>query len=113
MRIGVVFPQTEIGADPAAVRDYVQAVESLGYDHLVTFDHVIGANVASRPGWSGAYESRDMFHEPMVLFGYIAGLTQTIELFTGILILPQRQTVLVAKQSAAVDVLSRDACVSA
>lgn len=107
MRIGVVFPQTEIGADPAAVRDYVHAVESLGYDHLVTFDHVIGANVASRPGWSGAYESRDMFHEPMVLFGYLAGLTQTIELFTGILILPQRQTVLVAKQAAAVDVLSR------
>ena len=107
MRIGVVFPQTEIGADPAGVRDYVQAAESLGYDHLVTFDHVIGANVASRPGWRGAYESRDMFHEPMVLFGYLAGLTQTIELFTGILILPQRQTVLVAKQAAAVDVLSK------
>jgi probable F420-dependent oxidoreductase len=107
MRIGVVFPQTEIGADPAGVRDYVQAAESLGYDHLVIFDHVIGANVASRPGWRGAYESRDMFHEPMVLFGYLAGLTQTIELFTGILILPQRQTVLVAKQAAAVDVLSK------
>ena len=107
MRIGVVFPQTEIGADPAAVRDFAQAAESLGYDHLVTFDHVIGANVSSRPGWSGAYESRDMFHEPMVLFGYLAGLTHTIELFTGILILPQRQTVLVAKQAAAVDVLSK------
>ena len=107
MRLGVVFPQTEIGADPAGVRDYVQAAESLGYDHLVTFDHVIGANVASRPGWRGAYESRDMFHEPMVLFGYLAGLTQTLELFTGILILPQRQTVLAAKQAAAVDVLSK------
>ena len=107
MRTGVVFPQTEIGADPAAVRDYAQAAESLGYDHLVVFDHVIGANVASRPGWSGAYESRDMFHEPMVLFGYLAGLTRTIELFTGILILPQRQTVLAAKQAAAVDVLSK------
>ncbi len=107
MRLGVVFPQTEIGADPAGVRDYVQAAESLGYDHLVTFDHVIGANVASRPGWRGAYESRDMFHEPMVLFGYLAGLTQTLDLFTGILILPQRQTVLAAKQAAAVDVLSK------
>ena len=107
MRTGVVFPQTEIGADPAAVRDYAQAAESLGYDHLVVFDHIIGANVASRPGWSGAYESRDMFHEPMVLFGYLAGLTRTIELFTGILILPQRQTVLAAKQAAAVDVLSK------
>ena len=106
MRIGVVFPQTEIGADPAVVRDYAQAAESLGYDHLIAFDHVVGANVASRPDWGGAYQSKDMFHEPFVLFGYLAGVTQCIEMFTGIIILPQRQTVLVAKQTAAIDVLS-------
>lgn len=106
MRLGVVFPQTEIGADPVAVRDYAQAAESLGYDHLVTFDHVVGANAASRPGWSGAYRHTDMFHEPMVLFGYLAGLTSRLELVTGILILPQRQTVLVAKQAAEVDILT-------
>ena len=106
MKIGVVFPQTEIGADPAGVRDYAQAAESLGYDHLIAFDHVIGANAASRPDWRGAYRSTDMFHEPFVLFGYLAGVTQRIEMFTGIIILPQRQTVLVAKQAAAIDVLS-------
>ena len=105
MRQGVVFPQTEIGADPVAVRDYAQAVESLGYHHLLAFDHVVGANAASRPGWRG-YKHTDMFHEPFVLFGYLAGLTELIEFVTGILILPQRQTVLVAKQAAEVDVLS-------
>ena len=100
MRIGAVFPQTEIGTDPIAVRDYVQAVESLGYDHLIAYDHVLGANAASRPGWSGAYRHTDMFHEPFVLFGYLAGITQSIEFVSGIVILPQRQTVLVAKQAA-------------
>ena len=106
MRIGAVFPQTEIGTDPIAVRDYAQAVESLGYDHLIAYDHVLGANAASRPGWSGAYRHTDMFYEPFVLFSYIAGLTQRLEFMTGIIILPQRQTVLVAKQAAALDVLS-------
>jgi probable F420-dependent oxidoreductase len=106
MRIGVVFPQTEIGADPAAVRDFAQAAESLGYTHLLAYDHVLGANAGSRPGWRGAYRHTDGFHEVMVLFGYVAGLTETIELVTGILILPQRQTPLVAKQAAEVDVLS-------
>src|SRR5919205_44860 len=106
MRIGVVFPQTEIGADRAAVRDYAQAAEELGYTHILAYDHVLGANPASRPGWRGAYSYKDGFHEPFVLFGYLAGLTKTIELTTGIIILPQRQTVLVAKQAAAVDVLS-------
>ena len=106
MRIGVVFPQTEIGGDPTAVRDYAQAAESLGYDHLLAYDHVVGANSASRPGWSGSYDHADSFHEPFVLYGYLAGLTERIELVTGIIILPQRQTVLVAKQTAAVDVLS-------
>jgi probable F420-dependent oxidoreductase len=107
MRFGVVFPQTEIGADPAALRDFAQAAESLGYDHLLAYDHVVGANPASRPGWRPPYTYKDAFHEPFVLFGYLAGLTSKIELVTGIIILPQRQTVLVAKQAAAVDVSSR------
>ena len=106
MKIGVVFPQTEIGADSTAVRDYAQAAEQMGFNHLLAFDHVLGANVESRPGWAGAYRHTDMFHEPFVLFGYLAGITESIELVSGVIILPQRQTALVAKQAAAVDVLS-------
>jgi probable F420-dependent oxidoreductase len=102
----VVFPQTEIGADPYYLRDYAQAAEELGYAHILAYDHVIGANLASRPGWKPPYSHLDIFHEPFVLFGYLAGLTRKIELVTGIVILPQRQTVLVAKQAAALDVLS-------
>ena len=105
MKLGTVFPQTEIGSDPVAVRDYAQAVEGMGYDHILVYDHVLGANPGSRPGWRG-YKHIDMFHEPFALFGYLAGLTERVELATGILILPQRQTVLVAKQAAEVDVLS-------
>ena len=107
MRIGVVFPQTEIGPDPSYIKDFGQAAEDLGFSHILTYDHVIGANLASRPDWKPPYSHLDMFHEPFVLFGYLAGLTQKIELVTGIIILPQRQTVLVAKQAAALDVLSR------
>ena len=106
MRIGVVFPQTEIGADPAYVKDYVQAAEELGYSHLLVYDHVTGANLASRPGWKPPYSHLDNFHEPLVLFGYLSGITKKMELVTGIIILPQRQTVLVAKQAAEIDVLS-------
>ncbi len=106
MRFGVVFPQTEIGADPSGVRDYAQATEALGYDHLLAFDHVVGGNTASRPGWRPPYTHKDMFHEPFVLFGYLAAMTKKLELVTGVIILPQRQTVLVAKQAAAVDILS-------
>ena len=106
MRIGVVFPQLEIGNDPLAIRDYAQAAESLGYDHLLVYDHVLGANRETHDWLRGPYRHPDAFHEPFVLFGYLAGLTQTIELVTGILILPQRQTALVAKQAAEVDVLS-------
>lgn len=106
MRLGVIFPQTEIGADPIVIRDFAQAVEDLGFDHLVTYDHVLGAATANRPGWIGAYAQPDMFHEPFVLFGYLAGCTRRLELATGILILPQRQTALVAKQAAEVEVLS-------
>ena len=107
MRIGVVFPQTEIGADPSYIKDFGQAAEDLGFSHILAYDHVIGANLASRPDWKPPYSHLDMFHEPFVLFGYLAGLTQKIELVTGIIILPQRQTVLVAKQAAALDVFSR------
>lgn len=106
MRIGVIFPQTEITADPIAVRDYAQAAEGLGYAHLLTYDHVLGADTSARPDWRGPYTSHSLFHEPFVLFGYLAGLTTRLEFVTGILILPQRQTALVAKQAAAVDVLS-------
>jgi len=105
MRVGVVFPQTEIGTDPVAIRDFAQAVEEMGYDHLLAYDHVLGADVTHRPGWLG-YTSEDMFHEVLVLFGYLAAVTRRLELVTGILILPQRQTALVAKQAAEVDVLS-------
>jgi probable F420-dependent oxidoreductase len=106
MRIGVVLPQVEIGNDPARIRDYAQAVEAMGYSHIVVFDHVLGANPDRVGGWNGAYTYRHPFHEPFVLFGFLAGVTRRVELVTGILILPQRQTALVAKQAAGVDVLS-------
>ena len=106
MHFGVVFPQTEIGTDSLAIRDFAQAAEQLGYQHILAYDHVIGANPASRPGWHPPYTHRDPFHEPLVLFGYLAGLTKKLELVTGVIIVPQRQTVLVAKQAAALDVLS-------
>jgi len=106
MRMGLVFPQTEIGTDPAGIADFARAAEELGYDHLIAYDHVLGADPASRPGWKPPYTYRDPFHEPLVLFGYLAAVTRKIEFVTGILVLPQRQTALVAKQAAAVDVLS-------
>ena len=107
MKIGVVFPQTEIGADPDVVAKFATTAESLGYDHLLAYDHVLGANTASRPDWQGPYTTESMFQEPLVLFSYLAGLTSTIELVTAVIILPQRQTALVAKQAACVDVLSK------
>jgi probable F420-dependent oxidoreductase len=106
MRIGVVFPQNEITEDPVAVRDYAQSAEDLGYTHILSYDHVVGADTSIRPDWRGPYTIHSLFHEPFVLYGYLAGLTRRIEFVTGILILPQRQTVLVAKQAAELDVLS-------
>jgi probable F420-dependent oxidoreductase len=106
MKLGVVFPQTEIASDPAVIKDYAQTVEALGYDYLLAYDHVLGANPERPGGWQGPYTYRDSFQEPFVLFGYLAGLTQTLEFVTGVIILSQRQTVLVAKQAAEVDVLS-------
>lgn len=106
MKAGVVFPQTEIGADPVAVRDYVQAAEGLGFSHLIVYDHVLGADTTKHANWTGGYTLESMFHEPFVLFGYLAGITEAIELVTAVLILGQRQTALVAKQAAQCDVLS-------
>ena len=106
MKIGAVFPQTEIGTDPKIVAGFAQTAESLGFNHLVTYDHVLGAGTASRPDWEGPYTAESLFHESFVLFGYLAGLTSTIELVTAVIILPQRQTALVAKQAACVDVIS-------
>jgi probable F420-dependent oxidoreductase len=105
MRVGAVFPQTEIGSDPADVRRWATTVEDLGYDHILAYDHVLGAGTDTRPGWQG-YTSETLFHEVFVLYGYLAAVTRRVELVTGVLILPQRQTALVAKQAAEVDVLS-------
>ncbi len=106
MKYGAVFPQTEIGSDPAVVRDYIQTVEGLGFDYLLAFDHVLGAKPPDPATWSGAYTDKDMFHEVLTLFAYAAAITERIEFVNGILILPQRQTALVAKQAAEVDLLS-------
>ena len=108
MRIGFSFHQGKRAAkaDLGAIRTLVQAAESLGYDHLRTAEHVLGANSASRPGWTGPYDHTQFWHEPFVLFGYLASITERLEFATSVLILPQRQTALVAKQAAEVDVLS-------
>ena len=105
MKIGVVFPQTEIGADRGAVRAFAQRVQELGFSHILTYDHVVGADPAVHQGWDGPYDVDTTFHEPFVLFGYLAAVT-SLELVTGIIILPQRQTALVAKQAAEVDLLT-------
>jgi probable F420-dependent oxidoreductase len=106
MQFGVVFPQTEFGNDPLAIRDYAQAVEGLGYGHIVTYDHILGANPKRAQPWTGPYTYQDAFHEPFVLFAYMAAVTERVQFTTGILVLPQRQTALVAKQAAELDVLS-------
>lgn len=105
MQVGVVFPQTEIGADPVAIRAYAATVEELGYAHILAYDHVVGADPAGHPGWAGPYDLDTTFHEPFVLFGHLAAIT-SLELVPGVIILPQRQTALVAKQAAEVDLLT-------
>jgi probable F420-dependent oxidoreductase len=105
MRIGAVFPQTELGGDVGAVRAYGQGTESLGFRHILAYDHVVGADPAVYQGWDGPYDLHTTFHEPFVMFGYLAAVT-SLELVTGIIILPQRQTALVAKQAAEVDLLT-------
>ena len=107
MKIGVVFPHQEIGDDPAVIREWAQTAEELGYSHILAYDHVLGAVHDGRdPKLWGPYTEEDDFHEPFVLFGYLAACTRRIELATGVVILPQRQTALVAKQAAEVDILS-------
>ncbi len=106
MRIGVVFPQTELGGDVGAVRAYGEAVGGLGFRHLLAYDHVVGADPEVHQGWAGPYDITTTFHEPFVMFGYLAAVTD-VELVTGIIILPQRQTALVAKQATEVDLLTR------
>jgi probable F420-dependent oxidoreductase len=105
MRIGVVFPQTEIGGDVGAVRAYGERVDALGYEHILVYDHVVGADPERHKPWNGPYDVHTTFHEPMVLFGFLAAIT-SLELVTGIVILPQRQTALAAKQAAEVDLLT-------
>jgi probable F420-dependent oxidoreductase len=105
MQIGVVFPQTEIGPDAGAVRAYGKGVERLGFAHVLAYDHVLGADPSVHEGWNGPYDISSTFHEPLVLFGYLAALTR-LEMVTGIIILPQRQTALAAKQAAEVDLLT-------
>jgi probable F420-dependent oxidoreductase len=107
MKHGVVFPQIEFGNDVQAIRDYAQTAEGLGYDYLLVYDHALGAHPAREPKLTGPYTYEHPFHEPMVFFGFLAAVTTRLELVTGILILPQRQTALVAKQTAEVDVLSK------
>lgn len=106
MQIGVVFPQTEFPPDPGAVRAYAQAAEDLGYSHIVAYDHVLGANPDRPGGWSGPYTHQSSFLEPFTLFSYLADATTRIGFAPGVIILPQRQTVLVAKQAATLDILS-------
>jgi probable F420-dependent oxidoreductase len=107
MKLGAAYPQIELGGDPQALRRFAIATEQLGYDHLLMYDHVVGAVHAGRePRLWGPYTEKDPFHDPLVAFGYVAAITTRIELITGVLILPQRQTVLVAKQATDVDLMS-------
>jgi probable F420-dependent oxidoreductase len=105
MKLGILLPLGDIGGDPATVGDFAQAAEEMGYDDLAAPDHVLGVNAASRPDWGARNTSKDLFHDPFVLFGYLAGRTKGIGFSTQVLILPQRQAVLVAKQAACLDVL--------
>ncbi|HUB15551.1 MAG TPA: LLM class F420-dependent oxidoreductase [Acetobacteraceae bacterium] len=104
MQLGALVPFGDIGGDPSVVRDFAQSVEATGYDFLEAPDHVLGVNAASRPGWD-RNDNDDLFHDPFVLFGFLSGCTTKLGFSTGVLILPQRQTVLVAKQAACLDIL--------
>jgi probable F420-dependent oxidoreductase len=106
VKVGAVFPQTEIGSDVEDIRAYIAGIQSFAFDHVLAYDHVVGADPAVHVGWDGPYDVHTTFHEPLVLFGYLAAITK-LELVAGVIILPQRQTVLVAKQAAQVDLLSR------
>ena len=104
MKLGVALPIVDIGGEPATLREFVQAAEEIGYHGIAAPDHVLGVNVASRPDWSqGRACSTDLYHDPFVLFGFLAGCTRIADFSTQVLILAQRQTVLVAKQAASLD----------
>lgn len=107
MKVGIVYPQPEIKGDIAAIRTIARAVEDRGFDHLLVYDHVMGVDHADRDRkFQGPYTEQDPFTDPLVMFAYLAGITDRIELMSGVLILPQRQTPLVARQAADVDLLS-------
>jgi probable F420-dependent oxidoreductase len=106
VQIGVIYPQTELPTDPDTVRAYVRKVEELGYRHFEIYDHVLGADPAMHTSWKGPYDVDTTFHEPLVFYGFLAAITQ-VELVTGIIVAPQRQTSLLAKQAAEVDILSQ------
>lgn len=109
MRVGVSYPTTEVAGDPAAIRKFVAAAEQLGYRHLMAYDHVVKAPHEHRePKLTGPYTDKHTFHDPFVLFGFAAAMTDRLEFVTGVLVLPQRQTALVAQQAADVDLLSHE-----
>jgi alkanesulfonate monooxygenase SsuD/methylene tetrahydromethanopterin reductase-like flavin-dependent oxidoreductase (luciferase family) len=105
VRVGAMFPQFEIGDDPAVIRDVAQAADEVGYAHLTAIDQIVGLGRASRPDWRYVHDAADPFREVLVLFGFLAAITRRIELVTGVLVLPMRGTALVAKQAAEVDLL--------
>ena len=105
MRVGGVFSQTELGGNPEAVHKCTQASESLGYNRILAYDYVLGAGTSHYQRWNGAYRLKDEFCAPFIFFGCLAALTSSIDLTANIMILPQRQTILFAKQTAAVDIL--------
>ena len=108
MEIGAVFPHNEIGTDPQAIKDYAQGVEELGVTHLLIYDHVLGADRDRPGGFEGPYDKDVAFHEPFTTFAFIAAVTKNLEMITTVMILPQRQTVLVAKQAAELAILSNN-----
>ena len=110
MKVGIVFPHHEIGTDPGAIRAFAMGAEALGADHLLIYDHVLGADRERPGGFQGPYDKDVQFHEPLTTLSYIAAITTKMELATSILILPQRQTALVAKQVAELAVLSENRC---
>jgi len=104
MKIGAVFPQTEIESDPLILKDFAQSVEELGFNHLIAYDHVVGKNTTNIPDWKMPYSHKSSFQEPLMLFSYLAGVTTQLAFMTGVIILPQRQTALFAKQAANLDI---------
>ena len=108
MEIGAVFPHNEIGTDPQAIKDYAQGVEELGVTHLLIYDHVLGADRNRPGGFEGPYDKDVAFHEPFTTFAFIAAVTKNLDMITTVMILPQRQTVLVAKQAAELAILSNN-----